>query len=117
MPYKDPKKQKEAQAKWYRDNHAQLRSKMNKRQLQRRNAAKKWIDQYKTDHPTCTDCKLDYPPHILDFDHLRDKTAGLARLVRDAASIEVLKAEIDKCEIVCSNCHRHRTWERSVKVT
>jgi hypothetical protein len=27
-------------------------------------------------------------------------------------SIETLKAEIAKCDLVCANCHRLRTWKR-----
>lgn len=27
-------------------------------------------------------------------------------------SLESIKTEIEKCEVVCSNCHRKRTHER-----
>jgi hypothetical protein len=116
MPYKDPEKQKQAQAKYYRENHAKIRAQANKYSEIRKSKAVRWVNQYKVDHPTCTDCQLDYPPHILDFDHLRDKIAGVAQLQRNG-NIAAIKAEIEKCEIVCANCHRHRTWLRSVKVT
>lgn len=116
MPYKDKDKQKAAQAKWYRDNHTELRMKMNERQRQRRNMIARYLEQYKIDHSTCADCGLDYPPHILDFDHLRDKVSDISKMKR-SHSLEDVQAEIEKCEVVCSNCHRHRTWLRSVKVT
>lgn len=66
----------------------------------------------KVQHSVCADCKVSYPPYVLDFDHLGDKRETIANLVRAAASIETLLSEIAKCELVCSNCHRIRTWTR-----
>ncbi len=66
----------------------------------------------------CVDCGNNNPL-VLEFDHLRDKTADVCSQMRDW-SVEKLQAEIDKCEIVCANCHRIRTsnragWWRSVQ--
>lgn len=58
----------------------------------------------------CVDCKLYYPSYVMDFDHLRDKTDSIARFV--GGTLTRLKTEIDKCELVCSNCHRVRTYSR-----
>jgi DNA-binding MarR family transcriptional regulator len=66
----------------------------------------------------CVDCKEDYPPWILEFDHLpgTDKlfTIGQHNISRDK-SLEDVKAEIKKCEIVCANCHKNRTYSRKLK--
>lgn len=59
----------------------------------------------------CADCGQSYPPVVMDFDHLGDKVANVSRLVT-AGSVKNLVAEIAKCEVVCSNCHRIRTWNR-----
>jgi hypothetical protein len=55
---------------------------------------------------------------VLEFDHLRDKcfNIGEALPYRNWASV---LAEIEKCEVVCANCHRRRTarqlgWVRAV---
>lgn len=65
----------------------------------------------------CTDCREDYPYWILEFDHLPKYeklfTIG-GRNSRDK-SIEQIQAEIDKCEIVCSNCHKNRSYWRANK--
>ena len=58
----------------------------------------------------CTDCHLFWPAYVMDFDHLRDKTDAIARFKNH--SLERLKEEIAKCELVCSNCHRVRTYSR-----
>lgn len=61
----------------------------------------------------CADCGIEYPYYVMDFDHVSDdKEANLADLVRVGASLVKLQAEINKCEVVCSNCHRIRTFKR-----
>ena len=48
---------------------------------------------------------------VLEFDHLRDKrfSIGSALPYRNWKSI---LEEIEKCEVVCANCHRGRTGRR-----
>jgi ribosomal protein L32 len=62
----------------------------------------------------CADCghvDLDHP-EVFDFDHVGDdKTAEVAKFVTKG-TVEDLRAEIAKCEVVCSNCHRIRTRAR-----
>lgn len=60
----------------------------------------------------CVDCKVRHPYFLLDLDHLRDKTLALSRLVSSALSMRTLRAELAKCEVVCANCHRARTFMR-----
>jgi hypothetical protein len=59
-------------------------------------------------HTGCKDCG-EKDPLVLDFDHMRDKTAGVSRLLRNNASWEDIEIEITKCEVRCSNCHRRKT--------
>ena len=57
-------------------------------------------------HP-CVECG-EKDPVVLEFDHLGDKSFDVARGIRDKNWNEVL-AEMEKCEVVCANCHRRRT--------
>lgn len=59
----------------------------------------------------CMDCGGIFPPECMDFDHLSNKVASISHLVRKS-SIKRLQSEIDKCDLVCSNCHRIRTKKR-----
>jgi len=63
----------------------------------------------------CMDCGVKYPPYVMDFDH-RDpsqKVGGINWLITNGTWEQVL-AEIEKCDLVCSNCHRIRTWESGI---
>jgi hypothetical protein len=58
-------------------------------------------------HP-CTDCGGQFPPCAMDFDHVRGKKLFI--LGRGAGKgLPAVIAEIAKCDLVCSNCHRIRT--------
>lgn len=64
-------------------------------------------------HAPCTDCGGTFTPIAMDYDHIRfPKIATVSQLIMRGASWERVQAEIDKCELVCSNCHRTRTRER-----
>jgi len=70
-----------------------------------------YLLDYFSRHP-CTDCG-ETDAVVLEFDHL-DATAksfdiGQALSYRNWQSI---LEEIDKCEVVCANCHRRRTAAR-----
>lgn len=62
----------------------------------------------------CVDCGIK-DIRVLDFDHLRDKSYNVSELANFQSSIERIKDEIAKCEVVCSNCHRIRTHNRRLE--
>lgn len=62
----------------------------------------------------CADCKNTYDPFCMDFDHMGDKSFTISQSM--TRPLEVILAEIDKCEIVCANCHRLRTRDRRLGV-
>jgi hypothetical protein len=61
----------------------------------------------------CIDCGLEYPWYVMDFDHVRgEKKFDLSVAAQKGRSIKSILDEIAKCELVCSNCHRERTFNR-----
>lgn len=61
----------------------------------------------------CLDCGNKFPIECMDFDHVRgEKYMEVALLVHGGASLKQVLEEIEKCDLVCSNCHRTRTKER-----
>lgn len=69
-----------------------------------------WLYEYLSAHP-CVDCS-EPDVLVLEFDHLPqfEKRGNVASLV--SCSIKALKSEIQRCEVVCANCHRRRTYSR-----
>lgn len=53
----------------------------------------------------CCECGLIDDPIIYDFHHLRDKKAGIARMLH-SRSWTAIKQELDKCCLLCVLCHR-----------
>jgi hypothetical protein len=69
-----------------------------------------YLVKFFAEHP-CVDCG-ERDPLVLEFDHLRDKSFVIAKGLRDHSWQAVLD-EIDKCAVVCANCHRRRTALRA----
>ncbi len=60
----------------------------------------------------CADCGYNKDPVALDFDHiLGEKAFNIGQSV-GAHGLLALLEEVDKCEVVCANCHRIRTVDR-----
>lgn len=82
-----------------------------KRRKERRRAAR---EQAKS--APCADCGVSYPPYVMTFDHLDagDKNFDVSHGVnRSNKSMAVVLIEIAKCDVICSNCHKERTHQRS----
>lgn len=60
---------------------------------------------------SCVDCGNN-DIRVLEFDHVGDKTATISKVL-PSWSWKRLLTEIEKCDVVCANCHRVRTYERS----
>ena len=82
------------------------------RNKQTETAKKEYIRAQK-DQP-CADCGQKFHHVAMDFDHVRgEKLKGLATM--HYSSWQKIKDEIAKCDVVCSNCHRIRTYKRQQK--
>jgi len=68
-----------------------------------------YLIEYFATHP-CVDCG-ETDSVVLNFDHLRDKQFNIGQELCRHKWSSIL-AEIEKCEVVCANCHRRRTGSR-----
>jgi transcription elongation factor Elf1 len=83
------------------------REKEKERTKKRTEELKKWFKDYKKKFK-CSSCGEDHPA-CLDFHHKKGKEAGVTELVsRRNTSKERIKEEIEKCQVLCANCHRKR---------
>ena len=64
----------------------------------------------------CTDCKKEYPYYVMDFDHINpvNKVDNVGSMIN--SGLPALRREIAKCEVVCANCHRERTFQRHQRI-
>lgn len=94
--------------KW-KENNPQRAAESNKANMRnRRLMGQQLIREHK--NVPCTDCGLRYPTYVMDFDHRRgEKLANVGSLVGHANARRI-REEIAKCEVVCANCHRERTY-------
>jgi hypothetical protein len=74
-----------------------------------RNRTKKKLIEYKGGK--CQSCGYDKDcPSAYDFHH-RDPTKKDFTISKKSWSIERLKNEIDKCDLLCRNCHAEVHWQ------
>lgn len=68
-----------------------------------------FVLEYLQTHP-CTICG-ETDPVVLEFDHSSNyvKAANISKLINSNCSMKRLIAEIDKCQVLCANCHRRKT--------
>jgi hypothetical protein len=62
----------------------------------------------------CQDCGGTFHPWVMELDHREGtkKEAAVANLVSKGCTDARLLEEIEKCDVVCANCHRMRTYHR-----
>ena len=106
MPHKDPKKAVESKRK------------LRQRNRKYRKRVKQFLFRLHGCLGTLTDkCKwqghLDY--EVLEFDHRDPKEKYKDISEMDSNSIARIKKEMRKCDLVCANCLRIRTKQRSSK--
>jgi len=88
------------------------RAKIKRRYERRLELAIEWVNEYKP-AMGCADCGVTGLPAVCyDFDHLdpSTKVKSISRMVYAGRTIGAIRREADKCEVVCANCHRIRTW-------
>jgi hypothetical protein len=136
MPYKDPEKKKAWNKAWrernpeyskiyYQENkeHISFISRYNQalamgiikkpkpiKLIEKERKSKRKFYKELKQRP-CEDCHKQFPSCAMDFDHVRgQKLFGISENTN--YSFEDLVTEVEKCDIICSNCHRIRTEER-----
>lgn len=83
-----------------------------------RAAKRAYLDCIKTSRG-CERCGVsDLPARVFDFHHRarETKTIPMHRLPHDAGWAR-LETEIEKCDVLCANCHRLVEWEREQQMS
>ena len=83
-----------------------LRQQQARRKLEHRQQRKQKAIEYKGG--CCADCEGVFLPAVYDFHHLDPTAKDLAPAQALSGTWERAKAELDKCVLLCANCHRTR---------
>lgn len=85
--------------------HSYCKPCVNKQTVQRQRDLKAKAVEYKGG--VCEGCKESYHPAVFDFHHVNpeDKEFNISRF-RSLKWSDKIEKELDKCELLCANCHR-----------
>lgn len=110
MVYSDIEKQREWQRNYARERRRKRALGEIPNYLQEALAKKRrFVAEYK--NRPCADCGIIYPAPVMEFDHVRgEKVATISKMLQRNFGMAKLVEEIEKCDVVCANCHRLRTW-------
>lgn len=96
--------------------HYQRNKDMYVRKAQRWNTQAKsdafdYVTDYLSTHP-CVDCGEE-DLVVLEFDHVRGtKKHDVSSIMQGSYGVAAVKAEIEKCDVRCANCHARKTAQQ-----
>lgn len=110
MPHKDPEAARAWRREWWKTAQGS-RDKQNAATRQRREAINTFLRAHKLS-VGCAHCGYRDHHAALEFHHEGEKEINISF----AKSLDQAKREMERCIVLCSNCHRIHHWnERSCK--
>lgn len=97
--------------KEYRKNNPDLIKDLSKRcRVKKRIKYQEFMQKVK--NLPCNCCGQKFPEKVLDFHHIdpKNKFMDISHMVSIFKPIEQILDEIKKCELLCANCHRMKTF-------
>ncbi|AXH72316.1 MAG: hypothetical protein [Caudoviricetes sp.] len=97
---------------YYAKNGDKLRAQSRERVAAKRLRNQRWMVEYLAGK-RCRACGIE-DPRLLTFNHLdpTKKLRNVADLVSKGWRLELVAAEVAKCEILCHNCHMLATFDQ-----
>lgn len=99
MTTNTPEQNKRYRKAYYARNKEQIKSEVKAR----KNKNKEWLREYKAGL-VCSICGFDHPA-ALQFHHRDPSTKDMDVSAAIGWSIDRLLKEIEKCDVLCANCH------------
>ena len=97
-----------------REYHQSNRIRRQEQVRARRKRLQAWNNALKASAP-CADCGGFFHPMAMTWDHLpgNEKVDEVSNLVKAGKTLQA-RNEIEKCELVCANCHAVRSYDRRI---
>ena len=116
VPYRDAEDKRKHNRRYQPGYYRANKDKIKERARHRRRELRKWFDQYRRDC-NCSMCGLSGAdmPWALEFHHREpaEKEEVVSWLVAQGYGKSRILREIEKCDVVCANCHRRHHWEEA----
>ena len=105
MPNKDIEKRRETSRRWYARNREAEIARIALMQPKLRRRRVEWLEDYKRERG-CVRCGETHPA-CLQFHHRdpKQKLLELSLAIRKYWSMKRILEEIEKCDLLCANCH------------
>lgn len=104
--------QKTQKNEWYVRNAETHKANIYQNKHSNVNEAREYVRKYLATHH-CVDCG-ESDILVLEFDHVRgEKRENVGILINRGYPLSTIIKEISKCEVVCANCHKRRTFRGS----
>ena len=115
MPYKDRDKYKEYLRQYHKGWYQRNKVKRLAQKYERKVRMYELYQQIKSEL-RCADCGENHPA-TLHFHHNnpKEKEFNIADFVKSGKSVEALYREMEKCTVLCANCHAKRHYDQSKK--
>ena len=98
---------------WYRKHRGRVRPKRNEQKVARRKVHVEAVRAHKALFGYA-DCG-EGDPVVLELDHTEDnKRDNVSDMISQGLGLASIMAEVQKCDVVCANCHRRRTHQRMI---
>jgi len=106
MPYKDKEKQKLKNREYQRLHYQRKKDYYKLKAAERQQKIREWLFDLKSTLK-CNRCSED-DFVCLDFHHIdpKEKEIGISEAIRQGWAKDRILKEVDKCEVLCANCHR-----------
>jgi hypothetical protein len=92
---------------WYYANKENHIKNVMVRTKEYRQSAREYVWDYLSTHP-CEHCG-ESNPIVLEFHHKSGKDLAISTMVARAYAVPSIQAEINRCIVLCANCHRKVT--------
>lgn len=102
---------RDCQSKKAKEHYAANRTYYLAKAVRQRDKLKTFIRAAKS--KPCCDCRIMYPFYVMEFDHREGKEFNIGGSYSYMGMKAILR-EIAKCDVVCANCHRERSYRRRV---
>lgn len=106
-------RQREAGRRHYEKNKDRIKARARLHTQESAARTREYIQELKQSTP-CSDCNINWPYYVMHFDHIgTGKSYNISAAMCGKYSLSSIQAEIQKCELVCANCHAIRTHQRA----